>query len=82
MMTTTFAETKVSIILLSPKELPYEPAMLAASLRSALDQDHTNCEVILADGRGDAAVLPEGVEGVKLIAGSFPSRASMLEAGR
>ena len=59
-MTRTFCETTVSIIFLRPKELPFEPSMLVASLRSALEQDHPNCEVILADGRETRQRYPRG----------------------
>ena len=75
-----FHEISVSIILLRPKDLPYETHGLEASLRGALEQDHPNCEVLLADGRGDGAELPEGIGGVKLVAGVFASRAAMLQA--
>jgi glycosyltransferase involved in cell wall biosynthesis len=82
-----FQELSVSIILIRPKDISYEPRGLEASVRSALEQDHPNCEVILADGRGDAAKVPDGIdsddngkEGVKLVSGSFASRAQMLSA--
>ncbi len=75
-----FHQIPVSIILLRPKDLPYEASGLKAALRSALEQDHPNCEVILADGRGEAARLPAGSDGVKLVAGPFASRAEMLHA--
>ena len=64
----------------APQDLPYETRTLEASIRSALEQDHPNCEVVLADGRGEAARLPAGIDGVKLVAGSFASRAALLRA--
>ena len=80
-MSQPFHQITVSIILLHPKELPYETRALSAALRSALEQDHPNCEVILVDGRGEAASLPADCAGVKLVSGSFANRAAMLRAG-
>lgn len=84
-MTTSFRDTRVSIILVVPEPLPYEPAALAAGVRSALDQDLPPHEVVVVDGRGPHArpdfLPPDLAARIRHLPGQYASRAAMYNAG-
>ena len=85
LMTPTFSNSRVSIVVTRTESLPYDHASFEAILRAALEQDHPAIELLVVDSRGSEAArdfVPAGADASRIrhIPGKFANRAAMYNA--